>query len=120
MYSTLHFPPLTISTVVGYMVQWRPDQGQRLMEQWISEEDMWLRRVAILHQLSHKEQTNKDLLFNFCLQRAHEKEFFIQKAIGWALRTYARTDRAAVKNFVETNRSVLAPLSIREALKHIH
>ena len=90
------------------------------MQQWISEENLWLRRVAILHQLAHKEQTDKDLLFTFCLQRAHEKEFFIQKAIGWALRTYARSNRAAVKSFVEENKAVLAPLSIREALKHIH
>ena len=102
------------------MVQQQPDCGKKMMKEWISEENLWLRRTAILHQLIRKEKTDSDLLFSFCLQRAHEKEFFIQKAIGWALRDYGRTNRAAVKQFVETNRAVLAPLSIREALKHIH
>ena len=107
-------------SVVGYMVQQRPDSGTKMMKEWISEENLWLRRTAILHQLIRKEKTNSDLLFSFCLQRAHEKEFFIQKAIGWALRDYARANRTGVKQFVETNRAALAPLSIREALKHIH
>ena len=102
------------------MVQQRPECGNQLMEEWISEENLWLRRTAILHQLAYKEKTDQDRLFSFCIQRAHEKEFFIQKAIGWALRTYARTNKTAVKQFVETNRASLAPLSIREALKHIH
>lgn len=65
-----------------------------------------------------KEKTDADRLFQFCLARAHEEEFFIRKAIGWALRDYSKTDRAAVKGFVEKNRESLSALSIREALKH--
>ena len=65
-----------------------------------------------------KKQTAADLLFQFCKQCAHEEEFFIRKAIGWALREYAKTDKVAVKRFVEENRSIFSALSIREALKH--
>jgi len=104
--------------VMGYFVQQRPEPGVALMYQWIKHDDMWLRRVAILHQLCQKEKTDADRLFKFCLERAHEEEFFIRKAIGWALRDYSRTDKRAVKDFVETNRSSLSGLSIKEALKH--
>ena len=58
------------------------------------------------------------MLFRFCTLCAHEEEFFIRKAIGWALREYAKTDKAAVKDFVGQNRESLSALSIREALKH--
>ena len=69
-------------------------------------------------QLQFKEKTDVEMLFSFCLQRAHEKEFFIRKAIGWGLRQYAWTNKEAVKDFVEKNRASFAPLSIREALKN--
>ena len=69
-------------------------------------------------QIGLKEKTNADRLFQFSLQRAHEKEFFIRKAIGWSLREYSKTNGKAVREFVERNRDELSGLSIREALKY--
>ena len=72
-----------------------------------------------LFQLSYKAETDTDLLFKFCLAVAHEEEFFIRKAIGWALRQYSWTDSHTVKEFVERNRDTLSKLSVREASKHL-
>lgn len=89
------------------------------VDPWIDDEDMWLRRTAIICQVGAKENTDADRLFRFCEQRMHEKEFFIRKAIGWALREYAKTDPDAVARFAEANRDSLSGLSFREATKHI-
>ncbi|HAC0645338.1 TPA_asm: DNA alkylation repair protein [Listeria monocytogenes] len=86
-------------------------------EAWINGDNIWLARTAILFQLKYKEKTNVDLLFSNCEKWLDSKEFFIQKAIGWALRQYAKVDSEAVRQFV--NSHSLAPLSRREALKHI-
>lgn len=89
------------------------------IDRWIDADDMWLRRSAILCQVGAKTATDVDRLFRFCAERAFEKEFFIRKAIGWALREYARVDPEAVARFVVTHRGALSPLSYREATKHI-
>lgn len=86
---------------------------------WSRSENFWMRRAALIGQLNLKEHTNTRLLFDFCEKMAHEKEFFIRKAIGWALRQYARTDPEAVKHFVEQMGERLSGLSRREALKHL-
>jgi len=65
---------------------------------WIDGSDMWLRRTAIISQLGHKEKTDWPMLSDFCLRRAHEREFFIRKAIGWALRDYARVEPDLVRD----------------------
>lgn len=95
----------------------RPRIGP-IMDQWIAHRDMWLRRSAIIGQLKHKEETDEERLFGYCLLCAGEKEFFIRKAIGWALREYAKTSPAAVKRFIRQHREALSPLSFREASKH--
>jgi 3-methyladenine DNA glycosylase AlkD len=89
------------------------------MEEWLVDDDIWLARAAILHQLAYRDRTDADRLFRYCLARADHRDFFIRKAIGWALRQYARTDPAAVRSFVDTNRDRLSALSIREATKHL-
>ena len=89
------------------------------MDKWIEDPDMWIRRTAIIFQNRHKSKTDEARLFRYCLARAHEKEFFIRKAIGWALRDYAKTNPEAVRSFVEKHRERLSGLSIREALKHL-
>lgn len=86
---------------------------------WIDDRDMWLRRTSILAQIGHKKDTDADLLFEACERRMHETEFFIRKAIGWALRDYARTDPDAVAAFVTEHRDDLSGLSYREATKHL-
>ena len=77
----------------------------------------WIRRAAILHQLNFKERTNGDRVFRYCEKRMHESEFFIRKAIGWALRQYSYVDGNAVFQFVKDNKSELSTLSKTEALK---
>ena len=103
-----------LASVIGKVLRYRHDG----MDQAIVHENMWLRRVAILHQLGWRDKTNQTLLFSYSLQRAHEKEFFIQKAIGWALRDYARHHPQAVREFTAEERARLSPLSYREANKH--
>ena len=88
------------------------------MNAWSRDENFWIRRAAILHQLKHHKATDTERLFDYCRANASDTEFFIRKAIGWALRTYAYTDPLAVRTFVEANRAQLSALSVREALKH--
>ena len=105
---------LRIAFAVGY-----PDEVWPVVDGWIDGEDLWLRRAAIICQVGAKEHTDQDRLFRFCRQRAHESEFFIRKAVGWALRDYSRTCPEAVAGFVGANRDLLSRLSYREATKHI-
>jgi 3-methyladenine DNA glycosylase AlkD len=104
--------------VVGAIV--RGDRGlQSEMDLWIEDQDMWVARTAILHQLMWKEETDADRLFRYCDLRAADTEFFIRKALGWALRQYARTDPEAVRSYVETNQDRLSGLTKREAMRWI-
>lgn len=89
------------------------------VDRWITDPDFWVARLAILHQLGLGPATDEARLFRLCLVRAHEKEFFVRKAIGWALRDYAWTEPRAVEAFVTENEQCLAPLTRREALKNI-
>ncbi|MFJ6319994.1 DNA alkylation repair protein [Streptomyces californicus] len=91
----------------------------RAMDRWIDDPSLWAARTALLHQLRYKEATDADRLFGYCLRRADHPDFFVRKAIGWALREYAKTDPAAVRDFVERARDRLSPLSAREALKNL-
>lgn len=106
------------SPTIGQMVLNHPELLQ-VMDRWIDHENMWLARVAIIHQLRFKEATDVDRLFSYSEQRAADTEFFIRKAIGWALRQYARTDPDAVRAFVDERRDIFSGLTIREATKHL-
>jgi 3-methyladenine DNA glycosylase AlkD len=86
---------------------------------WLTDDDRWLIRTAILHQLTYKEATDANRLFRYCTVQATHPDFFVRKAIGWALREYAKTDPAAVRTFVNAHHSRLAALSVREALKNL-
>lgn len=92
---------------------------QVLMDQALSHPSLWVRRVAMLHQLGWKQQTDTRRLFDYSVALAGEQEFFIRKAIGWALRDLARTQPAAVRSFIDTHGTRLSALSIREASKHL-
>lgn len=89
------------------------------VDTWILNENKWLRRSALLYQLRFKAQTDSVRLFNTIQVVAHEKEFFICKAIGWALREYSKTDPQLVKQFLLENKNSLSGLSYREALKYL-
>lgn len=89
------------------------------MDKALSSQNLWVRRVAILHQLGWRSQTDSQRLFKYALACGHEKEFFIRKAIGWALRDYARHSPKEVRAFLRANRDRLSPLTMREAAKHL-
>lgn len=87
--------------------------------QWSRDEDIWLRRLAIDHQLLRKDQTDQHLLEQIVVNNLDQTEFFINKAIGWALRDYSKTNPEWVKNFIRQHHGKMAPLSIREASKYL-
>lgn len=89
----------------------------KLMLDLSKDENMWLRRIAILHQLKFKEDTDEKLLEEIIKNNFGSKEFFINKAIGWILREYSKTNNIWVRNFLDEYKSVLSPLSIREGSK---
>lgn len=93
--------------------------GHVMMDAWIADAGFWVRRAAMLHQLGWRLDTDRQRLFGYATHLAGEKEFFIRKAIGWALRDYARCDGEAVRAFVAAHEGMLSPLSRREALKHL-
>jgi len=102
---------------VGPLVAAHPELVE-VLRRWIESDDRWLVRSAIIHQLGYRERTDADLLFAFCARRAADREFFVAKAIGWALRTHARREPDAVRGFVDAHPG-LTPLARREALKHL-
>lgn len=105
------------SNFVGpWFLRW-PEDRDMLVEKWSESGHLWLIRTAIIFQLKYKSKTDSELLFALARRHAASKEFFIQKAIGWALRQYAAVNPEAVRYFVET--TPLAPLSKREALRHL-
>ncbi|WP_264757827.1 DNA alkylation repair protein [Neobacillus dielmonensis] len=103
---------------VGAIAKKVPEVIHETIGKWAVHEDLWLRRAAILFQLKYKQDTNEELLYQYIKQNAASKEFFIQKAIGWALREYSKTNPSSVKQFIES--STLAPLSVREGSKYLH
>jgi 3-methyladenine DNA glycosylase AlkD len=92
---------------------------RRKMLSWSKSDNLWKRRTSILCQLGFKAETDLELLYACIEPSIGSREFFLRKAIGWALRQYARTDEAEVKKYVRLNRARLSPLSCREALKNI-
>lgn len=95
-----------------------------VIDEWAVDPDsLWVRRTAMLAQLRHEEATDTDLLERVLVANlddtAYGREFFIRKALGWALRQHARTDPAWVRTFVRDHADRLSGLSRREALKHL-
>lgn len=86
---------------------------------WSKSDNLWKRRTSILCQLKFKQETDLDLLYSCIEPSLDSKEFFLRKAIGWALRQHAWTDPAAVRMYVRSHKERLSSLSQREALKNI-
>ena len=105
------------SHTIGTQFKRFPIIRERYLKKWRKSKNIWLRRTAILFQLGYKEETDFELLTEIISQNLGSDEFFINKAIGWALRQYAYVDPKAVKRFVKS--TPLHPLSRREALKHL-
>ena len=91
----------------------------KILLEWSLDENIWLRRIAIDHQLLRKEKTNAELLEKILKNNLGQAEFFINKAIGWALRDYSKTNPERVKNFIEENKEKMSKLSIKEASKYL-
>ncbi len=96
-----------------------PSKSEHLVRSWIRSDDMWLRRTSIICQIKHKAATDTGLLSDACRWNLSDTDFFIRKAIGWALREYAKTDPQWVRTFVASHKDEMAPLSFREATKHL-
>lgn len=102
-------------SLAGYHFQQHPEKRSRYINKWIRSGNIWLQRSCILFQLKYKTETDARLLSWIILELKDSKEFFIRKAIGWALREYSKTDPGFVIRFVQSNE--LSGLSHREALK---
>jgi 3-methyladenine DNA glycosylase AlkD len=108
----------TISkNILGEYLLEFPDSTTAVIAEFSHTDNLWLNRSAILFQLAYKEKTDFELLKRICVQHQNSSEFFIQKAIGWALREYAKTNPKLVQQFVAIN--TLKPLSKKEALKNL-
>lgn len=94
-------------------------QAQACMDQAACHPSLWVRRVALLHQLGWRQQTDVRRLQTYILCRVDDPEFFIRKAMGWALRDLARTQPETVVAFVQAHRHQLSALTVREATKHM-
>jgi 3-methyladenine DNA glycosylase AlkD len=103
------------NTLMGAYFKKYPDQREVYVQKWLLSGNIWLQRSAVLFQLKYKQELDKELLASTIIALLPSKEFFINKAIGWVLREYSRTNPAWVLEFV--NATELQPLSRREALR---
>ncbi len=107
-----------LDTVIG-QIGLSDKRVDQLMLDWSQASDFWLRRIAIDHQRGRKEKTKPGLLAKIIDNNLSREEFFINKAIGWALRDYSKTNPLWVKEFVASRKNGLAKLSLREASKYL-
>ncbi|WP_235200793.1 DNA alkylation repair protein [Streptococcus oralis] len=107
-----------LDRVVGSLVANHPELEEVILK-WSLSDNIWLRRVAIDHQLLRKEKTNVQLMEKILLNNLDQTEFFINKAIGWALRDYSKINPEWVARFIERNKKRMAELSIKEASKYL-
>ena len=105
--------------LAGNLLLRHPEMVTSATERWIASDNMWLQRTAVIFQLRHRDKTDEDLLFRMCLSVASSSEFFLRKAIGWALREHGKVNPEAVLNFVQKHENQLSPLSKKEALRKI-
>jgi 3-methyladenine DNA glycosylase AlkD len=105
------------SNLVGPWMSLYPERTAEFTESWLNSGNLWLQRTVLLFQLKYRDKTDEQLLFNAIRQLTGSREFFIRKAIGWALREYSKTRPGSVIRFVEA--TALSPLSRREAMKVI-
>lgn len=107
----------SIAPIVGYICVKFPEVRELYVEKWIYVDNIWLKRVSILFQLKYKENTDTDFLRKAILNNSDTKEFFVDKAIGWVLREYSKTNKEWVRSFINSN--TLSKLSVREGSKYI-
>lgn len=111
-----------LASVIGDMLLLEMALGvksQKVMDAWLTDEDFWIQRVAMIHQLGWREQTDTKRLIRYAEKLAAEEEFFICKAIGWAFRDYARWDPRFVSRYMQKNGKRFSGLTVREATRHL-
>jgi 3-methyladenine DNA glycosylase AlkD len=108
-----------IAHLIGDMLRSHPKQMRRVMRQWSKDKNLWKRRVSIICQIAFKKDTDLELLYANIEPNLGDRDFFIRKAIGWALRAYAWTDPTEVARYVREHEHQLSGLSRREALKNV-
>jgi len=108
-----------LAMVIGGLLHKYPKPLRPLMRRWSTDPNLWKRRVSIICQLSFKRETDLELLYSNIEPNLADRDFFIRKAIGWALRQYAWTDPKEVARYVRAHEAQLSGLSRREALKNI-
>lgn len=108
----------SLDRLVGTIIVRFPETKEIILA-WSRDEDIWLRRLAIDHQLLRKEETDTELLEKILANNLDQTEFFINKAIGWALRDYSKTNPDWVRAFIERHQTEMAALSIREGSKYL-
>ena len=107
-----------LDMLVGNIALRYPEVNETLLA-WSVDDNFWLRRLAIDHQLGRKDRTDAALLEKILVNNFGQEVFFINKAIGWALRDYSKTNPAWVRDFVERHCGKMSPLSVREARKYL-
>ena len=107
-----------LAKVIGSLVI-RIEGYDQIMLEWSKDSNIWLRRVAILYQLSLKDKVDEIILDKILVNNLGDNEFFINKAVGWALRDYSKYNPEWVREFIKKNKDNMANLSIREASKYI-
>lgn len=107
-----------LDRLVGSIIARFPETKEIILS-WSCDKDFWLRRLAIDHQLLRKEKTDTELLEKILVNNLGQTEFFINKAIGWALRDYSKTNPDWVRDFIERHQTEMAALSIREGSKYL-
>ncbi len=107
-----------LDTIIGSLAFTHPKLNQKLIK-WSLDENIWLRRISIDHQRMRKAHTDTKLLDQIIKNNLNHNEFFINKAIGWALREYSKTDSAWVADFIKQNNENLSSLSKKEASKYL-
>lgn len=106
-----------LAGVAGDIVLRHEETKEQVIAKWMQSDNLWLRRVSILFQLKYKDKTDTALLSRTILHNCDTKEFFLNKAIGWALREYSKTNAEWVRQFLDGHS--LNALSVREASKHL-
>lgn len=108
-----------LSHLFGAMLITHPEATRSLLRNWSTSDDIWLRRTSIISQLGLKERIDQRFLFDCIAPSLGRPEFFLRKAIGWALRDLAKTAPEATRRYVRSHEAALSPLSKREALKNL-
>ena len=109
---------MVASNMIGVHLQRFPDQRDHYIDAWLHSANIWLQRTTLIFQLKYKEKTDWELLKRNILTLRSSPEFFIRKAIGWALREYSKSEPARVKEFI--SHTYLSELSTKEGLKWLH